>query len=140
MPLTVNANAAKGQDMTRTSLMLMLAAAAALAGCNKHTIVAGGEPGDEAHNSAANANVQLPPSIIKTTLYRCDDNSVVTIDYLSDNKSANVHAKEGGVTQVTAAEPGQPMVAAGGYSVEGSPTSSSAKISVPGHTGQTCNA
>src|SRR5690242_19648088 len=129
--------------MTRTTLTLMLAAAAALAGCNKenHTIVAGGEPGDsEAHNSAANANVQLPPSIIKTTLYRCDDNSVVTIDYLSDNKSANVHVKEGGLAQVTAAEPGQPMTAPGGYSVEGSPTSSSAKISVPGHAAQSCNA
>ena len=129
--------------MTRTPLMLMLAAAAALAGCNKenHTIVAGGEPGDnEAANSAANANVQLPPSIIATKLYRCADNSVVTIDYLSDNKSANVRLKEGGLTQVTSAEAGKPMTAAGGYSVEGSPTSSSAKISVPGHPAQTCNA
>ena len=129
--------------MTRKPLMLMLAAAAALAGCNKenHTIVAGGEPGDnEATNMAANANVQLPPSIIATKLYRCADNSVVTVDYLSDNKSANVRLKEGGLTQVTATDPGKPMTAAGGYSVEGSPTSSSAKISVPGHPAQTCNA
>ena len=128
--------------MTRTSLTLMLAAAAALAGCNKenHTIVAGGEPGDAANNSAANANVQLPPSIIATKLYRCADNSVVTVDYLSDNKSANVHVKEGGLTQVTTAEPGTPMTAEGGYSVEGSPSSSSAKIAVPGHASQTCNA
>ena len=129
--------------MTRKPLMLMLAAAAALAGCNKenHTIVAGGEPGDnEATNMAASANVQLPPSIIATKLYRCADNSVVTVDYLSDNKSANVRLKEGGLTQVTATDPGKPMTAAGGYSVEGSPTSSSAKISVPGHPAQTCNA
>src|SRR5690242_11727564 len=127
--------------MTRTPLMLMLAAAAALAGCNKenHTIVAG-PPGDEDNNMAANANVQLPPSIIATKLYRCADNSVVTVDYLSDNKSANVRPKDGGLTQVTAAEPGKPMSAAGGYSVEGSPNSSSAKISVPGHPAQTCNA
>ena len=127
--------------MTRTPLMLMLAAAAALAGCNKenHTIVAG-PPGDEDNNMAANANVQLPPSIIATKLYRCADNSVVTVDYLSDNKSANVRLKEGGLTQVAATEPGKPMTAAGGYSVEGSPTSSSAKISVPGHPAQTCNA
>ena len=129
--------------MTRTPLLLMLAAAAALAGCNKesHTIVAGGEPGDnEANATAANANVQLPPSILATKLYRCADNSVVTVDYLSDNKSANVRLKEGGTTQVTATDPGKPMTAAGGYSVEGSASSSSAKISVPGHASQTCNA
>ena len=128
--------------MTRTPLLLTLAAAAALAGCNKqsHTIVAG-PPGYDDNNTAANANVQLPPSIIKTTLYRCADNSVVTVDYLSDNKSANVRAgKDTSSTQVTAPQPGQPMTAAGGYSVEGSPSSSTAKIAVPGHPAQTCNA
>lgn len=127
--------------MTRTPLLLMVAAAAALAGCNKesHTIVSG-PPGYDT-NTVANANVQLPPSITATKLYRCADNSVVTIDYLSDNKSATVHVGKGGaVTQVTSAEAGKPMTAAGGYSVEGSPTSSSAKIAVPGHPAQTCNA
>lgn len=128
--------------MTRTPFILTLAAAAALAGCNKenHTIVAGPDV-DDGNEVAANANVQLPPSIIATKLYRCADNSVVTVDYLSDNKSANVHTgKTVAVTQVTAPEAGKPMTAAGGYSVDGSPTSSSAKISVPGHASQSCNA
>jgi len=139
--LTAHLLAAKGQDMTRTPLLLTLAAAAALAGCNKqsHTIVAG-PPED--NNVAANANVQLPPAIAATKLYRCADNSVVTVDYLSDNKSANVHTGKGGVTstQVTTDTPGKAMTAAGGYSVEGSKDSSSAKIAVPGHSAQTCNA
>jgi hypothetical protein len=123
-------------------MLILLAAAAALAGCKEnHTIVAGGEPGDPQANSTANANVQLPPSIVATKLYRCADNSVVTVDYLSDNKSANVHAgKEGASTKVVGVEAGKPMTADGGYSVEGSPTSSSAKIAVPGHASQTCNA
>ena len=128
--------------MTRTPLLLTLAAAAALAGCNKqsHTIVAG-PPGYDENNTAANANVQLPPAIVATKLYRCTDNSVVTVDYLSDGKSANVRAgKDTPSVQVTAPEPGQPMTAAGGYSVEGSKDSSSAKIAVPGHPAQTCNA
>ena len=127
--------------MTRTSLLITLAAAAALAGCNKesHTIVSG-PPGDDT-TVAANGPVALPPSIVATKLYRCADNSVVTIDYLSDNKSANVRVgKDSASTQVTAAEAGQPMTAPGGYSVEGSPTGSSAKIAVPGHSAQTCNA
>jgi hypothetical protein len=128
--------------MTRTPLLIMLAAAAALAGCNEnHTI--GGDADQNAANSAeANANVQLPPSILSTKLYRCADNSVVTVDYLSDNKSAHVKAGENGApVQVTMAEPGKPMTSADGtISLEGSPTSSSAKIAVPGHPAQTCNA
>jgi len=127
--------------MTRTPLLLTLAAAAALAGCNKqsHTIVAG-PPED--NNVAANANVQLPPMSIATKLYRCADNSVVTVDYLSDNKSANVKVGENGSpVRVTMAEAGKPMTSAdGAVSVEGSPTGSSAKIAVPGHPAQTCNA
>jgi hypothetical protein len=141
--LTVPAQAAKGQVMTRTALLLTLAAAAALAGCQKHTIVSDPNRPDEVNNNTAgNANVQLPPSITATKLYRCADNSVVTVDYLSDNKSANVHSGKDGAssTQVTTDTPGKPMTAAGGYSVEGSPTASSAKIAVPGHAAQTCNA
>ena len=129
--------------MTRSPLILTLAAAAALAGCNKesHTIVAGGPPADTDTNASGNAPVALPPSILATKLYRCADNSVVTIDYLSDNKSANVHTgKAGETTQVNAPAAGKPMTAAGGYSVEGSPSSSSAKIVVPGHPSQTCTA
>ena len=130
------------QLMTRTTLLLTLAAAAALAGCQKHTIVSDPNRPDEVTNAIDNSNVQLPPSIIATKLYRCADNSVVTVDYLSDNKSANVRAGKGGVTStlVTTDTPGKAMTAAGGYSVEGSPTASSAKIAVPGHPAQTCNA
>jgi hypothetical protein len=128
--------------MTRTPLIMTLAAAAALAGCNKesHTIVAGPDTGDNAMN-VSKAPVQLPPSIVATKIYRCADNAIVTVDYLSDNKSANVHVgKTGATTQVVAPEAGKPMAAAGGYSVEGSPTGSSATIAVPGHSSQTCKA
>jgi hypothetical protein len=127
--------------MTRTPLLLTLAAAAALAGCNKenHTIIAGPDTGET--NSAANANVELPPSIIATKLYRCADNSVVTIDWLSDNKSANVRAgKDAPLVHVGAAEAGQPMTGEGGYSIEGSPTAPSATVAVPGHPAQSCKA
>lgn len=128
------------RPMTRTPLLITLAAAAALAGCKPHTI--GGNAGDNATDTAANANVQLPPMSIATKLYRCADNSVVTVDYLSDGKSANVKAgKDGEPVHVGATEAGKPMTSAdGAYSVEGGPTSSSAKIAVPDHPAQTCNA
>src|SRR5438477_10635889 len=129
--------------MTRTPLLITLAVAAALAGCNKenHTIVAGGpdERGD--NNAAANAPVALPPSIAASKIYRCADNKVVYVDWLSDNKTANVRTEQGGApTQVTAPEADKAMTAAGGYSVEGSATASTAKIAIPGHPSQSCKA
>jgi curli biogenesis system outer membrane secretion channel CsgG len=122
--------------MTRTPLLIMLAAAAALAGCNKENATTGNSEA----NAAVNAPIQLPPSIVATKLYRCADNSVVTVDYLSDSKTANVRIKDGPTAQVVAPEAGQPMVAAGGFSVEGGPTSATAKIGVPGHPAQSCKA
>src|SRR5438874_4654830 len=128
----------KGANMTRTPLLITLAVAAALAGCNKdnHTIVAGG-PDERGDNAAANAPVALPPSIAASKIYRCADNKVVYVDWLSDNKTANVRNEPGGApTQVTAPEAGKPMTAAGGYSVEGNAAGSTAKIAIPGHPSQ----
>jgi hypothetical protein len=75
--------------MTRAPFLLTLAAAAALAGCNKqdHTIVAGGEPPDEPTNAAANAGVQLPPSIVSSKIYRCGDNKLIYVDWMSDGSA-----------------------------------------------------
>jgi len=140
--LTTPVGAAKGETMNRTPLLITLAAAAALAGCNKqdHTIVAG-PPGDNDVNVAANGPVALPPSISASKIYRCADNKVVYVDWLSDGKTANVRTEQAGPpTQVAAAQPGQPMTAPGGYSVEGSPTAATAKIGVPGHPAQSCKA
>jgi hypothetical protein len=142
MTLTVAVASVKGGlDMTRTPLLIALAAAAALAGCNKenHTIVAGPDTGD--NNVASKTPVALPPAVVSTKTYRCADNKIVYVDWLSDNKSANVRTeKDGSPTQVTAAEPGKPMSAAGGYSVEGTAAASSVKIAVPGHPAQSCKA
>ena len=129
--------------MTRTPIFLMFAAAAALAGCNKenHTIVAGPDTGEHETNVAANGPIALPPSVVASKIYRCADNKVVYVDWLSDNKSANIRTEQGGSpTQVTAAEAGQPMTAPGGYSIEGSATAAAAKIGIPGHPAQSCKA
>jgi hypothetical protein len=124
--------------MTRTSQLIAVAAAATLAGCNKesHTIVAG-PPSD---NLAASAPVVLPPTIAASKIYRCADNKVIYVDWLSDNKSANIRTESGGMpTQVTAAEPGKPMTGPAGYSIEGTDTAHSIKAAVPGHALQSCN-
>ena len=128
--------------MTRTPMLIMLAAAAALAGCNKenHTIVAGPDTGENETNAAAKAPVALPPSVMSSKIYRCADNKIVYVDWLSDNKSANIRTDKGGVpTQVTAPEAGKPMTGAAGYSIEGAASAKSVKIAVPGHPAQNCN-
>ncbi|MGN6156279.1 MAG: hypothetical protein ACTHN4_11195 [Sphingomicrobium sp.] len=128
--------------MTRIPLLLALAATAALAGCNKenHTIVAGPD-GDEANNApATNGPVTLPPSIASSKIYRCKDNSVVYIDWLSDNKSVNFRKSQDAVpVQLTAPEAGKPMVA-DGYSLSGTPGGKSITLERPGKGSQSCTA
>ena len=129
--------------MTRTFTILTLVAAAALAGCGdeNHNIVAGGPDEGNPSNAIANSNVQLPPSIASSKAYRCADNKLVYVDWLSDNKSANLRTEQGGVpTLVTAAEPGKPMAGPAGYSLSGSATAGSVTIAVPGHSAQSCKA
>lgn len=129
--------------MTRTPFIITLVAAAALAGCNKqsHTIVAGPDVEDNEPDVTANTPVALPPSIASSKIYRCADNKVLYVDWLSDQKSANIRTDEAGTpTQVTAAAPGQPMTAPGGYSISGQPGASTAKIAIPGHAEQSCKA
>jgi hypothetical protein len=71
--------------MTRTPFIIMLAAAAALAGCDNsdHTIVSG-PAGETDSNATANAPVTLPPSIQASKSYRCKDNNLVYVDWMSD--------------------------------------------------------
>jgi hypothetical protein len=94
--------------MTRPSTLLALVAAAALAGCNNedHTIVSDPAGPDPMANVVANAgSIQLPPSITASRAYRCKDNSLLYIDWLS-NGSARVKKSRGEVgTTVPAGDP-----------------------------------
>ena len=102
--------------MTRTPLLITLAAAAALAGCNKenHTIVAGPNPTTTTRTPPPMQPVALPPAIAASKIYRCADNKLVYVDWLSDNKSRErPHRTRRSPTQVSAAEAGQPMTGSG---------------------------
>jgi hypothetical protein len=76
--------------MTRFYTMMTLVAAAALAGCDNsdHTIVSDPDGPDPMANAVANVgSVQLPPSIQASKAYRCKDNSLIYIDWLSDGSA-----------------------------------------------------
>ena len=127
--------------MIRTAHLFTAAAAALLAGCNQdNTIVAGGPDNSDPAAEALQANgpVALPPSVAASKTYRCADNSVVHVDWLSDGKSANVRT-DAGTVHVTAPDAGQPMTGGTGYSVAGSADAASARIATGGPT-QSCKA
>jgi len=92
--------------MTRTSLLIALGVAAALAGCNKenHTIVAGG-PDEGDVNTVANEHVTLPPAVAASKSYRCKDNSLVYIDWLSDGSARVKKTRDEVGTPVAAGAP-----------------------------------
>ena len=115
----------KGVLMTRTLTIMSLVAAAALAGCNNedHTIVAGPTVDDEPMN---NVGVVLPPSIQASKTYRCKDNSLVYIDWLSDGTARVKKSKD---------EVGGPVTPAGDPSLQGD-----AKAASITYNGQSCKA
>ncbi|WOK35688.1 hypothetical protein [Sphingomonas sp. C3-2] len=127
----------------KTRFTLMFAAGSALlalSACNTEpeTIVAGGPRDDMAEELANAAPVELPPSVKESKTYRCKDNSLVFVDFLSDDKSANIRLEKNGTpTQVKAPEAGQPMVAEG-YSLSGS--GASVTLELPGKGSQACKA
>jgi hypothetical protein len=123
--------------MNRLLCPTLLLAAAALAGCNQsdQNVTA-----NEAQANAANAAapLELPPSIAHSKIYRCKDNAVIYIDWLSDNKSANFKAeKNAAPTHLVAPEPGQKMVAEG-YSLTGTAADASVTLERPGKGSQVC--
>jgi hypothetical protein len=86
-------------------LLITLAAAAALAGCNSsdHTIVSGPDEGN--NTVASNEPVALPPSISSSKSYRCADNKLVYVDWMSDGSARVKKTREEVGTTVAAGSP-----------------------------------
>lgn len=110
----------------------------ALAGCSSEpeTIVAGGPQDDMANEVANAAPVELPPAVKASKTYRCKDGSLVYVDWLSGDASANVRTDKNGMpTLVKAPEAGGTMVAEG-YSLSGS--IAAITVTLPGKDSQSC--
>lgn len=109
-----------------------------LAACNNEPEVI--EPNDPMKDELAKAPpVALPPAIQASKTYRCKDNSLVYVNFYTNN-TAKVGDKPGvsaDGTELTAAQPGGPYTAEG-YSLSGS--GDSVTYSAPGGGSQTCSA
>jgi hypothetical protein len=117
------------------------AAFLSLAACNKqsHTIVAGDRPDPQAKDLAKAKPVALPPSIQASRTYRCKDNSLVYIDFYTNN-TAMVRKTKGGeppIATLTSEKAGG-AYKANGYTISGN--SQQITYSAPGKGSQSCRA
>jgi hypothetical protein len=113
----------------------------ALGACKPQATTINQTDNDDMKTAVANAApVTLPPSILATKTFRCADNSVVVVDFYSDNASASLKPKkDASPILLKAPAAGQPMVGTGGYTLDGKATDASVKVTVPGKDAQSCD-
>lgn len=117
--------------------LYIIAFAAALAGCDNPTEVVGGSPVDprnEQQLANAVANVDLPPAIVASRKYRCGDNGILAIDWMSDGTANSARATPEGQSGVNLvqAEPD------GDYTAEGATLKGSPQADEVTFNGQSC--
>lgn len=112
------------------------AALITLAACKSEPEVIGG-PADPQRDALKNAPaVELPPTIAASRTYRCADNSLIYVDFLS-NDTATVRASQDGERhQLAKAESG--AFEADGYSV--SANEATIQYKAPNQSEQRCRA
>lgn len=124
--------------MTKAPILAAVAAMLSLAACNGNASPTAAENAAAAANAAEAAKppVEMPPSVKSTKTYRCDDNSVVSVELYVGDKQANLHPTEKGTpVMLRAPEAGQPMTAEG-YSLAG--TEKKITLTTPTKKSQTC--
>jgi hypothetical protein len=120
--------------------LIAVASLALLSACNKNDEpeVVGGPADPMAEQLANAAPVELPPSVKANKQFRCKDNSLIFVDFMSDDKTALLRTeKTGSATTLKAAEAGQPFTAEGGFEIKGS--GDDVTITVPGKGAQACH-
>jgi hypothetical protein len=122
--------------MTRNHITSAVAASAALlalSACGSSQ----SETADAQNNVAAHAVrvTELPPSIQKSRTYRCSDNSIFYVDFLTNN-TARIRTEQNGTAATLTAQGGNPPFVAEGYSIAAN--ADQTRIAAPGHAAQSC--
>jgi hypothetical protein len=123
-----------------SALSLSFAAALSLTACNKPEpeVVGGPSPDPMAAELANRPAVVLPPAIRAEKSFRCDDNSLVYVNFFQGDMQVNVRLTQGGApTILRATTAGGPYTADGGWSLTGDDT----KVTLlsPGQPSRTCD-
>ncbi len=127
--------------MTRNLITSASAVAAilALSACNPEPEKVGPLDNDPQREALANAPPikELPPAIQASRTYRCRDNSLVYVDFYTNN-TAHLRRERGAEPVILTAEGGTPPYAAEGYSV--SANADEVSITMPDRGTQRCRA
>lgn len=123
-------------------IVLSFAAAAlvSLSACGQSQpeVVDNKAPDPIAARAAEAPPVEMPAAVKDSRSYRCKDNSVIYVDFLADDVSANLRtAKDATPIALKAEAPGEPFKS-GDYGLVGSGPSVTATI--PGKDTQSCKA
>jgi hypothetical protein len=96
----------RARNTRRVNRLVLCIALLALPACSKK----GNEiPPDKA--SGPGSTPSLPPSISASHTYRCNDNSLVFIDFMSDGMTLDLRgSKEALPNRMTAPAPGEPFI------------------------------
>ncbi|HWH21868.1 MAG TPA: hypothetical protein VNT25_01060 [Allosphingosinicella sp.] len=127
------------QHPSRFFAAASVAAILSLSACGEPKTITADEVKDPQAEALAKAKpVELPPAIQSSRAYRCKDNSLVYIDFYTNN-TAVVRKEKGGdaVTTLTAPAAGQ-AYAAEGYSLSGN--GPQVTYSAPGKGSKSCRA
>lgn len=113
--------------------LISAAAALALSACGSNETA---EVDNAANATNAAQEIELPPMVKESKSYRCTDDSIVYVDYMTDDKTANVRTEQNAMpTVLKSPEAGQPFTAEG-YALETSGTG--VKVTLPGKDAMTC--
>ena len=114
-----------------------VAALLSLAACKNQPEMVDTNPDPMKDELAKASPVEAPPMIQASRTYRCKDNSLVYVDFYTNNTAQFRTEKGGPATALTAAEAGKPYTAEG-YSVSGN--AAQVTITAPGKGSQSCKA
>lgn len=126
------------------NLFPLLTAAAVLlplAACNQPTMREKQEAAaanEAVQENLAAAAAPLPPTIRSDKAFRCKDNSLAFVTFFEGDTQAVVKDKQDGpATVLTAAKAGDPLTAAGGWSMTGN--ESGVQLTRPGKPAVSCH-
>ena len=127
----------------KNTLPLLVAAAALLplAACHQPSVQEkrdAAAANEAAAQNAAAAAAPLPPVVRSEKSFRCKDNSLAFVTFFEGDTQAVVKDKQDGpATVLTAAKAGDPLTAAGGWSMTGK--ESGVMLTRPGKAAVSCH-
>ncbi|MGQ0591023.1 MAG: hypothetical protein ACT4N8_16095 [Sphingosinicella sp.] len=103
--------------MRKILILAAMAASVPLAACNNSEPESVNRYDAQAKALENAAPVAPPPMIVASQTYRCRDNSLIYVDFYTDNTANLRLSQDGERIPLAAGEGGQPPYTGGGYSV-----------------------